>query len=192
MFATSTTTATSIRMTPEQQKAFIVLENCLPYECSLAFRESHIEQMFPTNYTAFSPVPFTRNTLPKDKDWLWNQSSAKITVALNALESATFQKMNPRKRNICQVAPSYKIWLFVIEHQWRPVRYFIWCEKGLRSFRSFSMVQFPAETSQNHSQRKTKSSIQNVRSIVKPDIQLQELAFLKPFMDHETAAALGW
>merc|ERR1712217_779647 len=112
-----------------QQRALQVLSSALPYWKELYQQDLTGNKMFPNNFMAFSTQPFTK--LPHDDSWIWNQSNAKITTALDQQHEVTLQKMNTRKRKNCPRAPSYKIWLFSVNKRNQPSHlYFLWCEKG--------------------------------------------------------------
>src|SRR5690606_20217719 len=86
----------------------------------------------------FSLFPLNNYNLPREDEWAWNQSSAKATARLDSV-TTTFYKLNVRKRRSCLIPPSYKIWIFDLEGN----KYFLWCEKGISSSRSFRIDASP-------------------------------------------------
>lgn len=206
----------SSKITPEQQRAIQVLLLNLPnwkefYQPELG------TSMFPTNFMAFSTEPFHK--LPHDDTWIWNQSNAKVTTELDQFHECTLQKMNTRKRKNCPKAPSFKIWLFALNKKHQPSHlYFLWCEKGLPSK---CQLQFPDTTMTNnmsfssaslspmsyYPDSKTFSPFENqcnqqfynnnnqqqcyAYDAPQP-ISIDDLSFLKPFVEQDVAMELGW
>eukprot|EP00012_Vannella_robusta_P002775 CAMPEP_0206185818 /NCGR_PEP_ID=MMETSP0166-20121206/2035_1 /ASSEMBLY_ACC=CAM_ASM_000260 /TAXON_ID=95228 /ORGANISM="Vannella robusta, Strain DIVA3 518/3/11/1/6" /LENGTH=211 /DNA_ID=CAMNT_0053601087 /DNA_START=35 /DNA_END=670 /DNA_ORIENTATION=+ len=208
----------STKITPEQQRAIQVLLLNLPnwkefYQPELA------NNMFPTNFMAFSTEPFHK--LPHDETWIWNQSNAKVTTELDQYHECTLQKMNTRKRKNCPKAPSFKIWLFALNKKHHPSHlYFLWCEKGLPSK---NQVHFP-ESMNNNSYSSASLSPMSFYEDTKPHFEnqnlcnnqqyfcnnnqsmfdtdmfdeqsqpicLDDLSFLRPFMEQDVAMELGW
>merc|ERR1719262_669932 len=177
---------TSSKITPEQQRAIQVLLLNLPhwkeyYQPEVGSEFAQIP-MFASNFMAFSTEPFRK--LPHDDTWIWNQSNAKVTTELDQYHECTLQKMNTRnKKN----QPSHL--------------YFLWCEKGVSqkqqmapiisqndlqcidNYTVYPQTQYVEYTKSSHEYYPTQESF---------DITLDDLSFLRPFMDQEVASEFGW
>ena len=174
-------------LTPEQQRAYNVLTDNIDNWRNLQYPKQ-ARNMFESNFVAFSFDPFTKDNLPKDPLWIWNQSNSRTTIRLDDTRMVTIQKMNPRKRRDCPKPPSYKIWLFnIVDDFGGPNLYFLWCEKGVTatskkvcpsSIREFSKAATGVATS--------------IGTVFPSQLSIQDLSFLKVFTDEETSKELGW
>jgi hypothetical protein len=76
-------------LTPEQQKSFNVLTAHYERVNELPYHPSNSKKMFETGFMAFNREPFGNDNLPVESGWIWNQSSAKVTVTLPTMMIAT-------------------------------------------------------------------------------------------------------
>lgn|SRR3990167_2642592 len=125
--------------------------------------------LLPSGFTATSQRPFVVSDLPREAHWGWNQSSCKQTIRIENRILVTFRKICvKRKTSATLPVPSYKVWIFDIEYnEFEPHQYLLWCEKGHGVDTDLGMI-FPAE------------------------LTIQELSFLKPFVEETLARELGW
>lgn len=135
-------------LTPEQDQAMEIVLNKLNQLESAYFggeqsqeppvlEPSSFTKMYKTGEFFFSKVSFNKDNLwrPNTKSWMWNQSSPKISWLLQTCGKNIFQikaqKMNPRKFKNAPKAPSYKIWVYLIEKPGAGQAFYaLWCEKG--------------------------------------------------------------
>merc|ERR1712000_492952 len=182
-------------VTPEQQKAYEVLVDNLLVESDSMYGSS-FGDMFPTDFVAFSRTPFNNQTLPKGKDWVWNQSSGKCTLSISDDETVCFYKMNVRKRRGCALPPSYKIWVYILFENNHESRYFLWCEKGEGSSRTFAAPKssntIPLEFFKLFSHPTFPSFPRLSFDSCALDLDIDDLKFLQPYMSEITATELGW
>ena|SRR3990167_8845883 len=124
------------------------------------------QPLLDTDFIAASRQPFKKSKLPREDGWCWNQSNAKATVIVDG-ELIDFRKISPRKKTKSAKAPFFKIWLY---HSVHNDFHFLWCEKG-----------------------EDKAGINTeIGRIFPHQIELNNLAFLKPFIDEQIALELNW
>ena len=156
--------------------------------------------MLPTNFVAFSDIPFGKHNLPCENTWVWNQSNGKVVVPLDGnRRSVTIQKMNPRRKKECTTKPpSYKIWIYIITQQNLPDLHFLWCEKGTepqpgRSLNNVCSIQYGNNNLNVKPMQSFTGGIATSIGTVYPNqVTTADLSFLRPFMDDTTAVELGW
>src|SRR3990167_891937 len=121
--------------------------------------------MFLTGFIGFSSNIIE---LKGTKKWRSNQSVTNIRFYIDENTSCLIHKLNARRKLANDVTPCYKVWLYDIftHNDINPSLYFIWCERGEEP-ESFPIID-PAT------------------------ITLEDLAFLKPFVDPEIAAYFNW
>merc|ERR1712137_461177 len=173
-------------LTPEQQRSFNELTSNFERFQQVCITSRPKVNMFETGFMAYSLKPFTNENLPIDAGWIWNQSSARVSVTLPK-EIITLQKMSPRRRRDCTKAPSYKIWTYCVQRRGSAPVYFIWCEKGLPSSRTFGSEPKPSCTL-----GKLSGIASGIGTIFPDELTVGDLAFLGPFCDQSTALELGW
>ena len=110
---------------------------------------------------------FSSRKIPTGQYWRWNQAKSRQTVHL-PLGVVTFYKLTARKsKKALFEAPKCKLWKFEISpHNGKPF-YVLWCEKSSTDVSSLACD-----------------------SEAKSEITLQDLSFLKPFMEPELANQL--
>merc|ERR1712083_633936 len=142
--------------------------------------------MFYTDYVACTNVfPLTKENLPVGDSWVWNQSNAKVSVALDSQRVVSIQKMNPRKKRGAASTPSYKLWIYIISQRGEKDLFFIWCEKGLPRYLSLPPIPEKPEC--------YSYGVATSIGIVYPgDLTIEDFAFLSAFTDIDTASNLGW
>merc|ERR1712000_189600 len=104
-------------LTPEQKKALEVLQESLSRLDQIPILTTRPISMFQTDYVAYSrSEPITRDILPSDSSWSWNQSNGRKQIQLgkNSGRTVTIHKLNPRKRKYAPTPPSFKLWIYVV------------------------------------------------------------------------------
>ena len=163
-------------LTKEQKKAIATLLGYIVHFHALRANAAAIrrdEPMLQTGFIATSYFPFLKTNLPRvPRNWVWNQSNAKVLVELNDKSVVTFRKVSPKKKNSVQEkAPSYKVWLFQVEYKTKQDEYYLWCEKG----------------------RELGEGVDTEIGTVFPqDVSTESLSFLRVFVEDSTAVELGW
>ena len=126
--------------------------------------------LLPSNFIAFSSVPFQGN-IPREKGWAWCQSDSRNTVAVDNLV-ISFKKMNARKKKLSTNSikpPTLKIWLFESKIHDEQV-YCLWSEKGVGRWQG----------------------VVTTLGIIYPQmLMMEDFEFLASFMDENIARALG-
>src|SRR3990167_1720691 len=118
-------------------------------------------------YTSFIGFSSSKIELKGGTEWRWNQSVTNITFILEPEVTVYMHKLNSRRKIPGSgELPSYKVWIYHIHqnHTGEPTMHFIWCEKG------------------------TSPIIPEDPSL----IRLQDLAFLKQFVETDVAESFGW
>lgn len=175
----------AVILSPEQQNAFNVLVKHLVRFSSIERLCYRPKEMFPTGYVACTNFPLTKENLPVDDSWVWNQSNAKVTVPLDASRTVAIQKMNPRKRRNGPSAPSYKLWIYVISELKEKDLYILWCEKGVVGY-------LPKIYADSKPESYTYGVATSIGIIYPGEITIEDLSFLSDFTDCVTATTLGW
>ena len=209
-------------LTPEQRKAIKVVQECLPlwhqYLCDDVTRS---EICF-TDYKAFTTQKVSYSDLHHGTNWTWNQSNAKKKVVLENDIAVIVQKFNTRKKRKNTPCPNgiiFKLWMFSIyknsDNSFLGI--FIWCEKGYPPLNTYYVPQQQQQVqmvSQDNYYNVTvapppvvsveddyifnnscsNDPIYNYYNYtgVPPTLTLEDLDFLRPFVDDQTAASLGW
>uniref|UniRef100_A0A7S4M7E7 Uncharacterized protein n=1 Tax=Vannella robusta TaxID=1487602 RepID=A0A7S4M7E7_9EUKA len=170
-------------LTPEQNKALTILNNCLSGGCVVPKLLVPSKTMFQTNFVAYTDSFhfMKKGNLPTEIGWSWNQSNAKQTVEIDSHTSVTFHKMNPRRKRNVKESPSYKIWIMYVTKDGKQIEY-LWCEKGLPSF-TLSKAAFVDIKA---------CSIGTITEEDQINLKLEDFAFLSEFTDICTAIELGW
>ena len=173
----------SKQLTPEQRQAVQVLADSLPfwddYLCSVD--ELQATKTCCSNFKAFLTEQISYSDLHHGPTWFWNQSNAKKYILFDDGVRAVMQKYNTRKLN--KAIPSdgmiFKLWLFFIYRSDNSfLGVFVWCEKGL---------------SPSHEQHNNSSENFDFFEVEQAkDLKLEDLNFLRQFVDEETAISLGW
>ena len=170
------TRSTISELTREQQAALTVFVKNQSNMKSIIEKTQYLGKKHPiphTNFIAASNVPFQISKLPRDINWTWNQSNAKIVVKLDETTTVIFKKISPRARKIEGTVPSYKMWLYQIETV--DTEYsFLWCEKGM---------ELP---------KKDEGVFTEIGTIYPSQISTESLSFLQPFVEFSVANELGW
>ena len=176
--------ATTGPLTPEQRTAIKVLQDCLPNWNQYYCEDLTQSEICYTDYKAFTPHKLSYSDLQHGTDWTWNQSNAKKEVLLENDIYVVIQKFNTRKKRKCASnGLIFKLWMFSV------FRYtdstflgiFVWCEKGNPSPPETTIVDETLYSELIASQKQVNTSI-----------TLQDLEFLRPFVDEATATSLGW
>ena len=133
------------------------------------------------NFVAASNHPHQISKMPREKNWCWNQSNAKLTIKIDECTFVTLRKISPRSRNSGKFGsvPSYKIWLYQVESTICQEYYFMWCEKG-------------AVESVDDFLRYDKGVVTEIGTVFPGRISTESLSFLMPFVDESLASELGW
>ena len=131
------------------------------------------------NFVTASYHPYQISKLPREKNWCWNQSNAKITIEMDAYTLVTLRKISPRSRNNNSTPPSYKMWLYQVESTMMPEYYFMWCEKG-------TLVE-PVDSCLHDT-----GVVTEIGTVFPSHISVESLSFLMPFVSETTASELGW
>ena len=154
----------------EKVSAMEKLLTCWPPEVNAIWadleKNAYEEDFFITGTVGYSNTPIE---LHGDYSWRWNQSIANATFKIDNFITVKMSKFNSRRRVTGKGnLPSYKIWIYeiynVISTNSTPWVYFFWCEKG-----------------------KEPTDIYNPA-----DITMNDLQFLKSFMDESERASVGW
>ena len=192
-------------LTPEQRKAIKVLQECVVnWQFYLCDDVTRLDICY-TDFKAFTTQKISYSDLQHGSDWTWNQSNAKKKVSLENDLYTVVQKFNTRKKtkNIPSNGIVFKLWMFSVfrtsDNAFLGI--FIWCEKGMPP------VPFPVNSANTHVDRiaycipeldldAIVSAItgpdQNSTRTALPTVTLEDLDFLRPFVDAQTALSLGW
>src|SRR3990167_1047565 len=95
--------------------------------------------LLPTNFVAASRKPINKADLPKEKTWTWNQSNSKATIQCTVDTTIILRKLNTRKRAGSNKSPSFKVWLYEVQHAEEEF-YFVWCEKGINDYQYNTII----------------------------------------------------
>ena len=156
----------------EYQRAYSVFQQHWPNIHQYSQTISIYDELLPSGYVASAGRPFDKFNLPKQAHWDWAQSSARATVPISSKASVTFRKMNARRKFNHIDPPSFKVWTFEIKIQGFTTLYFIWCEKGVEKIGN--------------------GIITEIGPIFPEQLSVNDLSFLAPYCDQETAEELGW
>ena len=169
--------ATQATLSREQQRAFAVflqyrakLHNLVHLSCKVRPKAP----LLPTDFIASSYQEFQKANLPREDYWTWNQSNAKVMIKVDAQCTVTLRKVSPIKLGL-ECAPSYKIWLYNVCALSSPDQFFLWCEKG----------EDEIEVTSNGINTE-------IGTIFPHQVSLDQLSFLHPFVDKQTAIEFGW
>ena len=168
------------RLSREQQAAFSVFINNIDNIPDLLKAGKHFGKQQPMPHTDLvvgSLHPFQISQLPREKNWCWNQSNAKVTVKLEDSTTITFRKISPRSRNCATAVPSLKMWLYHVESSTCEY-YFMWCEKGMDT------CFFPSS--------EKAGVVTEIGTVFPGNISIDSLSFLEPFVEEHVARELGW
>ena len=164
-------------LTPEQRRAIAVFEANYQYNGS-AIRISNVclDQITVTDSKQFVIGKLNLRDLPHESHWVWHQSNSKRCVQTK-FGDVIITKQTPRKLDRTDRCPSYKLWMFEVVHSAGPL-YFIWCEKGKADiYASPPMARIRSPRQNNHQS---------------DPIAVEDLAFLKDFIDPSLAIQFGW
>ena len=153
-------------LTPEQQKAIAKLEECFPKvdQYVIPRLQPSVDVLCVTDKIMYVPDMINTADLPRTKTWLWNQSRGRQPLrSYNNDISLSFYKVTTRKAKNCNLTPPpCKLWVFNINRA---------------------------------SDNKVLSIIWCERGLdyhCIDDITVEELSFLKPFIDEKCAQEFGW
>ena len=177
----------SSMLTKEQRIALSVLQKHYSQIHQLIRLSKTLQKDQPllrTNFVHASHHNISPAELPRESDWCWNQSNAKIRMELSPAVTVTMRKISPRNRNTKYhpiLLPQFKVWIFAIESLTSPDIHFLWVEKGVDT-------SVPVETMQEFC-----GGIETPIGTVHPErLSLHSLSFLVSFIDNKVAAELGW
>ena len=194
---------TSDVCSPEQKQALEILKESLLCLSELPELRSRPSSLFETGYIAYSrTLQFTKDNLPGERGWSWNQSNGRIRIPLGDSRVVCMYKLNPRKKRHQPTPPSYKLWIFSIYKEGEREMDVLWCEKGISTSDDFIVLEYPS-----HKKRNSTSAPPSTRSCSTPEDttkvksdddkdshigSIEEYAFLAPFVDHDVAFEFGW
>ena len=176
------------QLTREQKMALAtILQNLKDFDLLVSNAEQLGKEspLLHSNFMAASYSPIEVLNIPKQQHWCWNQSNAKIEVNVGDQMTISLRKFSPRKNpSSVSQAPSLKMWLYEIKlEEEEKMKYFLWCEKGVAT------VTHHMTLSQSH----PAGGIQTEIGIIFPEsVSLEELSFLKQFIEERMAEELGW
>ena len=163
-------------LTREQRNALQTLLDVLPKIRTYTQNCDKLQKyapLLPSNFIAASMDPIHKTSLPRELNWSWNQSNAKVVVNISDQTSVVFRKLSTKTNaNTSVTAPSCKIWLYEIQTMWENPLYLLWCEKGV--------------------EEETKGIVTEIGTIYPERISTESLSFLSPFVENELAEELGW
>ena len=193
----------SENLTPEQRKAIKVVQDCLPHWNQFLCSDPAAPEIITTDAKAFILQNITYSNLHHGKDWIWNQSNAKKTVAFENDISVVVQKFNTRKKKKTSASDGmiFKLWMFYVYKQTSFLGVFIWCEKGYPlacpqkinfSNNLYDYGGYYNYVDVNADPIYDTSSTSEDELPVHLNLTLDDLDFLKPFVDEQTAFSFGW
>lgn len=158
-------------LTPEQQRAISKLEIAIPmYDHLLVPYLPTVDRLCVSDNMLFIENHLSTSDIPRSKGWLWNQSRARQSKSDQSGDiELSFFKLNTRlAKHSKSTPPPCKLWVFnmKIGYSNNKVVSFVWCERGM-----------------------------DTNSIPHCDIDnidIKDLAFLKPFIEEVYAEELGW
>ena len=210
---------TADNLTPEQRKAIKVLQECLPLWQEYLCYDITERDICYTDFRGFTLQKLSYSDLQHGTNWTWNQSNSKKKVLLENDISVVVQKFNTRKKrkNIPSNGLIFKMWMFTVyKHSQNSfLGVFVWCEKGLPAEAPVPSVNKIPVISQASSDYPCEEypiyddlyPLQNNYPIFPAfaleesfvpgsngveTITLEDLQFLRPFVDSQTAYSLGW
>ena len=184
-------------LTPEQRKAIKVLQECLPQWQQYLCDDITRRDICYTDFKAFTTQKISYSDLHHGTNWTWNQSNAKKKVMLENDMYAVVQKFNTRKKrkNIPSNGIVFKLWIFTVYKQTDNsfLGIFIWCEKGMPpvNYGADKIIGYCFPDLDVDALVNISSSDQFLKTSV-ASITLDDLEFLRPFVDAQTAFSLGW
>src|SRR3990167_8190809 len=184
-------------LTPEQRKAIKVLQEILPFYPQYLCDDITKRDICYTDFKAFTTQKISYSDLHHGVNWTWNQSNAKKKVLLYNDHYVMVQKFNTRKRtkNIPSNGIVFKLWIFTIYRSFDNsfVGIFIWCEKGMPpiNYSSDEIIGYCFPDLDVDDLVNISSNDQLLKTSV-DNITLDDLEFLRPFVDAQTAASFGW
>ena len=195
----------SENLTPEQRKAIKVVQESLPFWNQFLCSDPGAPDIITTDTKTFILQKITYSNLHHGQDWIWNQSNAKKTVAFENDISVVVQKFNTRKKNKTSTTDGmiFKLWMFYVYKQSENtfLGVFIWCEKGYPPFVP-QKTNFPMrrDNTCDYCIDANTHPIIPIHDIsgsiseneVPVHLTLDDLDFLKPFVDEQTAFSFGW
>ena len=200
---------TDNNLTPEQRKAIKVVQDCLPMWHQYLCDDVTGQEICYTDYKAFTTRKISYSDLHHGANWTWNQSNAKKKVIFENDISVVVQKFNTRKKKKTAETDGtiFKLWMFhVYKHSENSfLGVFIWCEKGYAPLNTYynspnnnpcyyynsqPMTSYFPATSEDLFPAPTPTC--STPSAQVPSLTLEDLDFLRPFVDDFTAASFGW
>jgi len=186
-------------LTPEQKRALNTLIPLVPRWKDMFYQHPTPPNMVQTNFVGFSHVAFR---LPRSEEYSWNQSSGKVTVQMNEHSEITIQKMNSKRRKGCATNTSYKFWLYSLGSSNLPPHLFaIWCEKGDTPDEPTPQQEKPDALIPTETEHYSfphlpgvdqTPSTENSTASGEDDLRVEELSFLRPWVNEELAREFGW
>mmetsp|Transcript_51 Transcript_51/g.79 ORF Transcript_51/g.79 Transcript_51/m.79 type:complete len:180 (+) Transcript_51:233-772(+) len=165
-------------LTPEQRRAVTVFEDSYHQALTSAIRlaDLSMDHITVCDSRVFIRGKVCRKNLPHELHWVWHQSKSKETV-ITRVGEIILTKLSPRKLAGVEQCPSYKLWICEILNSVTPL-FFIWCEKGKPDIFSPPPMIKPKRTSP--------------RREGGDPIAIEDLAFLRDFIDPTLARQFGW
>ena len=163
---------------PEKHRAFTVIASVLERWKSLFHNDPIVSLV--DGAVAFCHEPCQ---LPKSDQYTWNKSSGEISLPIGSTGQIRFQKMNAKKKKSCQHLPAYKVWLYSISAgDDSPHLFAFWCERGHSSEHEY----------QNGIAHSHAPCQKNSMEFDSAELRLEDLSFLRRFVDPAVAREFGW
>lgn len=116
----------------EQSRALEIFLQSLATEDEITIEEITLPDVTSHDNRFFVPRPIQTSDLPREPNWIWNQSRGRKEVNANSEITVKFFKLNTRKsKSIGDTTsiPQFKIWVFNVMIE-QTEKTFVWCEKG--------------------------------------------------------------
>ena len=189
-------------MFPEQRRALDVLSSHLLQWENNFVDEYTLPQLTRQDNRFFTSQSLQTANLPRGEKWQWNQSRSKTTFVVGEELRISFCKLNTRKaKDVMARSPPFKVWIFHLDFMQEDFSlHFAWCEKGervspheslhlpVKSVSSASSKVFYHAPAYSHDLSRNGSL--EIPCI--DQISVEELSFLRDFIDVELGQEFGW